>query len=197
MSSAMFLERKIAPLTNKPSRSAFPAALLSALTALCSQASFAQMEHANAMVQSQNMAAAAPAAAAAAAAVPNPDCTLIVPHNPLTATGLSTPFQLVATDPNAGPCNEANTAQSAFVEAAVFDPANSQVSIYHPLVIDKGTKPAAAPVVPALPANAIVGLWIGFNGNNLTLVSVNKNSDNLSDAHCVSKHRIKREKRKD
>ena len=188
MSSAMFLERKIAPLTNKPSRSAFPAALLSALTALCSQASFAQMEHANAMVQSQNMATAAPAAAAAAAAaaVPNPDCTLIVPHDPLTATGLATPFQLVATDPNAGPCNEANTAQSAFVEAAVFDPANSHISIYHPLVIDQGTKPAAAPVVPNLPANATVALWIGFNGGNLTLVSVNKYSDNLSDAHCVN-----------
>jgi len=186
MLSAMFLELKIAPLTTKPSRSAFPAALLAAITALCSQASFAQMEHANAMVQSQNMAAAAPAAAAAAAAVPNPDCTLIVPHNPLTATGLSTPFQLVATDPNAGPCNEANTAQSAFVEAAVFDPGNSQISIYHPLVIDQGTKPAVAPVVPNLPANATVALWIGFNGGNLTLVSVNKNSDNLSDAHCVN-----------
>src|SRR5579862_8774893 len=107
MSSAMFLERKIASLTTKPSRPAFPAALLAALTALCSQASFAQMEHANAMVQSQNMATAAPAAAAAAAAVaPNPDCTLIVPHNPLTATGLATPFQLVATDPAGGPCNE-------------------------------------------------------------------------------------------
>lgn len=187
MLSATFLERNIAPLTTKPSRPAFPAALLAALTALCSHASFAQMEHANAMVQSQNMAAAAPAAAAAAAAaVPNPDCTLIVPHNPLTATGLSTPFQLVATDPNAGPCNEANTAQSAFVEAAVFDPANSQISIYHPLVIDQGTKPAVAPVVPNLPANATVALWIGFNGGNLTLVSVNKNSDNLSDAHCVN-----------
>ena len=187
MLSAMFLERKIAPLTTKPSRSAFPVALLTALTALSSQASFAQMEHANAMVQSQNMAAAAPAAAAAAAAaVPNPDCTLIVPHNPLTATGLSTPYQLVATDAAAGPCNEANTAQSAFVEAVVFDPANSQISVYHPLVIDQGTKPAAAPVVPSLPANATVALWFGFNGGNLTLVSVNKNSDNLADANCVN-----------
>jgi hypothetical protein len=103
----------------------------------------------------------------------------------LSAQGLATPFQLVATDPNGGPCNEANGAQSAFVEAAVFDPANSQISIYHPLVIDSGTKPAVAPVVPALPANAIVALWIGFNGNNLTLASL-PHHDTLEDANCVN-----------
>jgi hypothetical protein len=143
------------------------------------------MEHRNAVVHQQRMATTAPAAAAAAAAaVPNPDCTLIVPENPLTAKGLSTPFQLTATDPNGGPCNEANTAQSAFVEAAVFDPANSQISIYHPLVIDSGTKAAVAPVVPNLPANAIVALWIGFNGDNLTLTSADPN--NLGNAHCVN-----------
>jgi hypothetical protein len=185
MSLEMFLEQKIAPLTTKPSRSAFPAVLLAALTALCSQASIAQMEHLNAKMHQQTMANAAPAVAAAAdAAAPNPDCTLIVPQNPLSATGLSTPFKLIATDPNGGPCNEANTAQSAFVEAAVFNPANSQISIYHPLVIDVGTKPAAAPVVPALPANAIVALWIGFNGDNLTLASADPN--NLSNAKCVN-----------
>jgi hypothetical protein len=117
-------------------------------------------------------------------APPNPDCTLIVPSNPLSAKGLSTPFQLVATDPNGGPCNEANTAQSAFVEAAIFNPANSQIYIYHPLVIDLGTKPAAAPVVPNLPANATVALWIGFNGDNLTLASADPN--NLSNSRCVN-----------
>lgn len=186
MSFAMFLERKNAPLTIKPSRPAFPAALLVALAAaLCSPASFAQMEHANAQVHAQRMATEAPAAAAAAAAVaPNPDCTLIVPEHPLTAAGLATPYELIATDPNGGPCNEANTAQSAFVEAAVFNPANGQISVYHPLVIDVGTKPAAAPVVPNLPANAIVGLWIGFNGNNLTLASADPN--NLANNNCVN-----------
>ena len=143
------------------------------------------MEHRNAGVHQQQMNNAAPAAAAAAAAAaPNPDCTLIVPEHPLTATGLATPFQLTATDPNGGPCNEANTAQSAFVEAAVFNPANSQISIYHPLVIDQGTKPAVAPVVPTLPANAIVALWIGFNGDNLTLASADPN--NLSNANCTN-----------
>jgi hypothetical protein len=142
------------------------------------------MEHSNAVVHAQQMATEAPAAAAAAAAAPNPDCTLILPESPLSANGLARPFRLTATDPKNGPCNESNTAQSAFVEAAVFDPATSQISVYHPLVIDAGTRPAAAPVVPALPANAIVALWIGFNGNNLTLASADP--DNLTNANCVN-----------
>ena len=160
-------------------KAAYGAALLAALASMFSHTASAQMERLNAQMNAANAPAAAPAAA------PNPDCTLIVPNHVLTAQGLATPFQLVATDPNGGPCNEANGAQGAFVEAAVFNPANSQISIYHPLVIDKGTKPAVAPVVPALPANAIVALWIGFNGNNLTLAEL-PNHDTLSDANCVN-----------
>src|SRR6202012_2411865 len=87
-------------------------------------------------------------AANAGTTPPNGDCTLIVPPNPLSATGLATPYQLTATDPANGPCNETNTAQSAFVQAAIFDPGTGQISVYHPLVIDAGTKPAVAPVVP-------------------------------------------------
>ena len=44
---------------------------------------------------------------------PNPNCTLIVPANPLTAAGLATPYQLTATNAGNGPCNEANANQSA------------------------------------------------------------------------------------
>jgi hypothetical protein len=113
----------------------------------------------------------------------NTDCTLVVPPNPLTAQGLATPYQLTATDPNKGTCNEANTNQSAFVQGAVIDPATGKISIYNPLVIDKGTQPAVAPVVPQFPAGGIVALWFGFNGNNLTL----KSSDNsLQDGKCVN-----------
>jgi hypothetical protein len=122
-------------------------------------------------------------AAAASTAVPNADCTLIVPRNPLSATGLATPYQLVATDPALGPCNETNTSQSAFVQAAIFDPATGAISIYHPLVIDQGTRPAVAPVVPTLPANAIVALWFGFNANELTLTA---GSNALSQGNCVN-----------
>lgn len=99
----------------------------------------------------------------------NPNCTLIVPANPLSAQGLATPYQLTATDPGAGPCNEANGGQTAFVQGAVLDPATGKISVYNPLVIDAGTQPAAAPVVPALPAGAVVALWFGYNGDTLSL----------------------------
>ena len=100
---------------------------------------------------------------------PNPNCTLLVPDDPLTARGLATPYQLVATNPADGACHEADPDQSAFVEAAILDPETGRLSIYRPLVIDQGTTPAAAPVVPDLPANAVVGLWFGYNGMNLAL----------------------------
>jgi hypothetical protein len=117
------------------------------------------------------------------AAAVNGDCTLIVPSQPLSAQGLATPYQLVATDPANGPCNESNKAQAAFVQGAVINPATGQISIYNPLVIDQGTQPAATPIVPQLPANGIVALWFGFNGNNLTLQD---NNDSLKQGRCVN-----------
>lgn len=103
------------------------------------------------------------------AATANPNCSLLVPNNPLTAKGLATPYQLSATDAAQGPCNEANADQAAFVQATIIDPATGAVSVYNPLVIDKGTQPAIKPVVPTLPANAVVGIWFGYNGDVLTL----------------------------
>lgn len=117
-------------------------------------------------------------------ATPNPDCSLILPPNPLTATGLSTPFMLVATDPTQGDCMETDTAQSAFVQAAIIDPASGQISIYNPLIIDKFTGAAVPPVVPVLPPNAIVALWFGYNANNLTLVPTSP--DTLANSNCVN-----------
>jgi hypothetical protein len=117
------------------------------------------------------------------AAAINGDCSLIVPANPLSAQGLATPYRLTATDEANGPCNEGNAAQAAFVQGAVIDPATGNIAIYNPLVIDKGTQPAIAPVVPKLPNGAIVGLWFGFNGNNLTLRDSN---NSLQDGNCVN-----------
>lgn len=111
----------------------------------------------------------------------NMDCTLIMPHNPLTAAGLATPYQLVATDPAAGVCNQTNPAQSAFVQAAIIDKQTGQIAIYQPLVIDQGTSPAVAPVVPVLPQRYVAALWFGFNGNNLSLQG---EGDDLQDNRC-------------
>jgi len=119
-----------------------------------------------------------------APATPNANCTLIVPEHPLTAAGLATPYRLIATDPSMGPCNEVNGAQSAFVQAAILDPATGAIAIYNPLVIDRGTTPAVAPVVPVLPAGAIVALWFGYDGNDLTLQSAY--GGRLEESRCVN-----------
>jgi hypothetical protein len=118
-----------------------------------------------------------------AAGAANADCTLIVPAHPLSATGLATPYQLMAANPDNGPCNEANPNQSAFVQGAVIDKATGTISVYDPLVIDKGTNPAAAPAMPKLTATSVVGLWFGFNGNNLTLRGTR---GSLQEGNCVN-----------
>jgi hypothetical protein len=95
-------------------------------------------------------------------------CTLIVPPRPTSAAGLATPYRLKGAG-GGGACHEANTQQAAFVEATILDPATGALSVYHPLVIDNGSRPAAAPAAPALPPGAVVGVWFGFNGTTLTL----------------------------
>src|ERR1051326_7341075 len=73
--------------------------------------------------------------------------------------------------------------QSAFVQAAVINPATGKIFIYNPLVIDRDSKPAAAPVVPQLPPNGIVAIWFGFNGTNLKLQG---HDNSLNDGKCVN-----------
>jgi hypothetical protein len=113
----------------------------------------------------------------------NLDCTLVVPPNPLSAQGLATPYQLVATNPANGPCHEAKATQAAFVQGAVLDPLTGRISVYNPLVIDQGTQPGVAPVIPQLPAHGIVALWFGSNGNTLTLQD---SKGSLAQGRCVN-----------
>lgn len=156
-------------------------AMLTVAACVSSQGAFAQMERLNA----QAMATQSPAAAAAAPATPNMNCTIIVPSYPLTAQGLATPYQLVGTNAAAdGPCNQSNAGQSTFVQAAIINTDTGQISIYNPLVIDKGTQPAAAPIVPQLPQHSVVALWFGFNGGTLTLQGAFANT--LANAKCVN-----------
>lgn len=122
---------------------------------------------------------AAPANAPAAATPPAVTCVLRVPDQPLTAQGLATPYQLSGVGGQT--CHEADANTAAFVQGLVLDPATGQFSVYDPLVIDAGTEPAAAPVVPTLPANAIVALWFGFNGDVLAL-----QGDGVQAGSCVN-----------
>jgi hypothetical protein len=89
-------------------------------------------------------------------------CLLTPPANFLSAQGLATPWQLSGTT-GGTPCTEENANTAVFVEATIFDPATGALSAYDPLVVDQGTQPAAAPVVPTLPRNAAVAIWIGAN----------------------------------
>ncbi|GLV56762.1 hypothetical protein KDH_36010 [Dictyobacter sp. S3.2.2.5] len=123
-----------------------------------------------------------PRLASHAAAGVNMNCTLIIPANPLTAQGLATPYQLVATNPAQGACHEANINQAAFVQAVILDPQTGQMSAYEPVVVDQGTQPAVAPVAPQLPAGAIVGIWFGDNGTVLTLQNNAKAAAQNNDA---------------
>jgi hypothetical protein len=111
-----------------------------------------------------------------------------VPANPLSARGLATPYQLTGPDgqtPEASGCTEANSANlGAFVQATILNPATGALSVYEPLVITQGTKPAAAPVVPKLPRGAVVTIDFGFNGTNLTQVGATPRA--LLQGHCVN-----------
>ena len=129
-----------------------------------------------------------PTATAPATAAANVSCDIIVPAHPLTAEGLSTPFQLTGPDgqsPAASGCTMANFANlGAFVQATILNPANGQLSVYEPLVITQGTQPAVAPVVPKLPRHAVVTIDFGFNGTNLTQVGATR--DALREGNCVN-----------
>ena len=94
------------------------------------------------------------------------NCVLTVPPNALTAQGLATPYTMTG-------CNQIDFSdQGCFVEATILDPATGKLSIYNPLVVNQGAVAGVdfiAPVVPTLPANAVVGIWFGSNALTLTL----------------------------
>ena len=125
----------------------------------------------------------------AAAAAQNMNCQLIVPTAPLSPRGLATPYQLEGpagmTSPQQSGCTMANAANlGAFVQATILDPNTGKLSTYEPLVITKGTQPAARPVMPNVPQGAVVTVDIGFNGNTLALAGATNGT--LTGAHAVT-----------
>jgi hypothetical protein len=130
----------------------------------------------------------APASMTTTTATTNADCDIIVPANPLTAQGLATPYQLTGpngTTPAASGCQMTNAAKlGAFVQATIFDPATGALSVYDPLVVTQGTRPAVKPSVPTIPANAVVTIDFGFNGKDLFQVGATPST--LAAANCVN-----------
>jgi hypothetical protein len=132
--------------------------------------------------------ASAPPSATNSTTITNANCDIIVPANPLTAKGLATPYQLTGTDgqtPAQSGCEMTNAVNlGAFVQATILDPATGALSVYDPLVVTQGTRPAVRPSVPRIPANAVVTIDFGFNGKDLFQVGATPTT--LADAHCVS-----------
>jgi hypothetical protein len=133
---------------------------------------------------------AGPAATATAPIITdaaNVNCDIIIPAHPLTAQGLATPYLLTGPGtmtPAQSGCEMSNaTALGAFVQATILDPATGRLWVYDPLVITKGTTPAVAPAVPAIPADAIVTIDFGFNGTDLFQVGATGNA--LKEGHCM------------
>ena len=128
------------------------------------------------------------ATATAAAAATNMNCRIVVPANPLSAQGLATPWQLegpAGMTPAQSGCTMANSAAlGAFVQATILNPATGALSVYEPLVITQGTTAAVAPVVPTLPAGAVVTIDVGFNGTDLTQVGATPTA--LAQGRCVN-----------
>lgn len=96
------------------------------------------------------------------------NCDVTIPPNPLTAAGLASVYKVTG-------CNQIDFAnQGTFVEAAILDPATGAIQIYHPLVINQDSNVAGVdfitPVVPTLPANAVVGIWFGSNALTVNLL---------------------------
>jgi len=73
--------------------------------------------------------------------------------------------------------------QSSFVQGVIIDLTTGNISVYNPLVTDKGVAPKIAPKVPTLPANNVVGLWFGSNAGTLTLID---NGGSLKQGVCVN-----------
>jgi hypothetical protein len=117
----------------------------------------------------------------------NLDCAIIVPAHPLTAKGLATAYQLTGpagTSPAASGCQTINSVNlGAFVQATILDPSTGALSVYNPLVVTAGTKPAIKPVVPKLPRDAIVTIDFGFNGTFLYQVGATAGA--LRQGNCV------------
>jgi hypothetical protein len=126
--------------------------------------------------------------AAATTQTTNESCDIIVPANPLSARGLATPYQLTgvggATPAESG-CQMSNAAKlGAFVQATILDPATGGLSVYDPLVVTQGTRPAIAPWAPTIPADAVVTIDFGFNGTDLFQVGATPTT--LAQADCVN-----------
>lgn len=125
------------------------------------------------------------AAVSSISSVVSQNCKLILPNNPLSASGLATPFRLAPLT-TADTCDAAAAGTAAFVQGAIIDTVTGTISVYNPLVINNGTQAAITPTAPTLPTNSVVALWFGFNGATLTLANDGTAGTGLTKGNCVN-----------
>lgn len=100
------------------------------------------------------------------------NCLLVVPNDPLSEKGLTTPYILQG-------CSMATAKEETFVEAVIFNPVLNKLFVYHPLVIDEGTDVAIAPTeLEAFEAGTIVGIWFASNADSFELIGEGKEEGN-------------------
>src|ERR1700744_6035605 len=169
---------------NRVARFAVPVAIPVVL-ALVIGGAIALSDHSTNINQTALGASASPSASPSATGTAtttaaNVNCDIVVPANPLSAKGLATPYQLTGPggmSATASGCTITNAAAlGAFVQATILHPHTGQLSVYHPLVVTQGTRPAVGPKVPTLPRNAVVTIDFGFNGTDLTQVGATANA---------------------
>jgi len=109
-------------------------------------------------------------------------CTVQVPINPLTATGLASLYFV-----SGAGCTQNQAVATTFVQGAFIDPATGIISVYNPLAVQAGTNAAAGctPIVPTLPNGAVVGLWFGSNSNAVQLMA-DPTGVSLTQGNCVN-----------
>ena len=104
------------------------------------------------------------------------DCTLIVPEDPLSSVGLSTPYVYKN-------CNQSDINQASFIEAVILNKNTGNLRIYTPLIINENTTPLLPILSPNISSDDIVGIWFGSNANTLTLTS---NGISLIVGQCIN-----------
>lgn len=107
-------------------------------------------------------------------------CNVILPKDPLTAKGLSTPYIYHGIG-----CDETNSNSSSFVEALILNKKTGDLVAYSPLIINNDTQVLFPLIVPNVTKDHIIGLWFGSNANILILKDPD-NSKTLKDYNCVN-----------
>jgi hypothetical protein len=108
----------------------------------------------------------------------NATCRIVIPAHPLSARGLSAPYQLKG-------CTAGSAASpGGVVQATILDPATGALSVYDPPVITAGNRPAVRPAVPRLPPHAIV--TIDFSSTGPKLIPAGATPGALAQGHCIS-----------